>query len=69
MALQTARLYSATNIEDVLAVTHRIHMLYPKAAIIGIGVSLGGYVYSPPPLPTPSHSLLLSLIYVSLTSA
>ena len=28
-------------------------MLYPKAAIIGIGVSLGGYVYSPPPLPSP----------------
>ena len=63
---QTARLYSATNIEDVVAVTHRIHMLYPKAAIIGIGVSLGGYAYSPPP---PSHSLLLLLIYISLTSA
>ena len=32
-------------------------MLYPKAAIIGIGVSLGGYVYSPLPFPPPSLPL------------
>ena len=66
---QTARLYSATNIEDVVAVTHRIHMLYPKAAIIGIGVSLGGYVhvYSPPPSPL-SFTLALTHLHLSFFS-
>ena len=41
--LQTPRTHSATNIDDLLAVTNRIHILYPKAHIVGIGVSLGGY--------------------------
>ena len=72
--MQTARLYSATNIEDLVTVTHRIHMLYPKAAIVGVGVSLGGYdctctcnlslSLSLPPYP--SH-LFQSLIHISLS--
>ena len=41
--MQTAQTYSATSIEDLTAVTHRIHTLYPKAAIVGVGISLGGY--------------------------
>ena len=41
--MQTAHTYSATSIDDLTAVTQRIHTLYPKAAIVGIGISLGGY--------------------------
>ena len=41
--MQTAHTYSATSIDDLIAVTQRIHTLYPKAAIVGIGISLGGY--------------------------
>ena len=40
--IQTMRTNSASNIDDLIAVTHRIHSLYPKAAIVGMGVSLGG---------------------------
>ena len=41
--VQTTQTYSATSIDDLTAVTRRIHTLYPKAAIVGIGISLGGY--------------------------
>ena len=42
--MQTVQTYSATSIDDLKATTNRIHTLYPKAAIVGMGVSLGGYV-------------------------
>lgn len=44
MTLITPRLYSATNTEDLECVIEYIKSLYPNANIVGIGVSLGGYV-------------------------
>ena len=38
------RTNSATHIDDLVTVIHRIHSLYPKADIVGMGISLGGYV-------------------------
>ena len=43
--MQTMKIYSATSIDDLFAVTHKIHTLYPQASIVGIGISLGGYVF------------------------
>ncbi len=40
--IETARLYSATNTEDLQFVIEYIKSIYPKADIVAIGVSLGG---------------------------
>ena len=39
---QTVRTYSASDISDLFEVVQRIHQHYPKAPIVGLGVSLGG---------------------------
>lgn len=36
--------YSASDISDMTEVVHRIQDIYPNAPIVGLGVSLGGYV-------------------------
>ncbi len=40
--LATARLYSATNTEDLEDVIEYITSLYPDTPVVAIGVSLGG---------------------------
>lgn len=45
--LTTARLYSATNTEDLEFVIDYLKSLYPSAHVVAVGVSLGGYVTIP----------------------